>query len=269
MALPPRPERPAVLLSALLLVSAVWPMQASADGGERLPQSARQWERMQAREREQARQRMHISQALANGELEQALRLARRAVASDRQNPDALTMLAAVQSRRGEDEAAGRSYRQALALAPRRGDLLNNYGAWLCTQGQPAEALVLLDRARQDPAAPLADVQVNAGICAQRSGQWARAEVDLRQALDSLPAHPGALQAMAQLQLERGNAMAARAFYQRRLAAAPADPSVLQLAVKVEEALGDKAAAEHHKLRLEQVRGTVRDADARLINGDH
>ena len=269
MVLPPRRDWPALLLAALLLMPAIWPASLKAAEGLAGQLTSRQWQRQQAREREQARQHLLISQALANDQLERALRLARRAVASDRQDPDALTMLAAVQSRLGEDEQAGRSYRQALALAPRRGGLLNNYGAWLCGQGQSAEALVLLDRALQDPAAPLVDVHVNAGICAQRSGQWARAELELRQALDYLPAHPGALQAMAQLQLERGNAMAARAFYQRRLAAAPADPSVLQLAVKVEEQLGDKAAAEHHKLRLEQVRGTVRDADARLINGDH
>ena len=69
---------------------------------------------------------------------------------------------------------------------------------------------------------------------------------------------------MAHLQLERGDAMAARAFYQRRLAAAPADASVLKLAIQVEEQLGDKAAAEHHKLRLEQARRADQGADAKV-----
>lgn len=260
---------PAVLLAVMSTCAVSAHAGAAGQQADSPVLSERQLARQLADEREWSRRFLQASRAYANGQWDEAERLAKRAVAFDRDQPDGLTLLAAVYAAQGRDELAGQTYQAALALSPRSGGLLNNYGAWLCGQGHSAEALVLFDRALQDPAAPLVDVHVNAGICAQRSGQWARAEVELRQALDYLPAHPGALQAMAQLQLERGNAMAARAFYQRRLAAAPADPSVLQLAVRVEEQLGDKAAAEHHKLRLEQVRGTVRDADARLINGDH
>ena len=169
-----------------------------------------------------------------------------------------------IHAAQGQQELAGRMYQQALSLSPRRGDLLNNYGAWLCGQGESAEALVLFDRALLDPQAPLPDLTANIGICAQKSGQWQRAEQALRQALAYDPDHPAVLLAMAHLQLEHGDAMAARAFYQRRLAAAPADVSVLKLAIQVEEQLGDKAAAEHHKLPLEQARRVDQGAVAKV-----
>lgn len=257
---------PAALLLMVLLLS--FPFHSVAAGSETdsrvHPLSERQLKRQQDRQRERDRLLVQAGQAFAAGQLEQAERLARRVTAQDRTDPDGLTLLAVIHAAQGQQELAGRMYQQALSLSPRRGDLLNNYGAWLCGQGESAEALVLFDRALLDPQAPLPDLTANIGICAQKSGQWQRAEQALRQALAYDPDHPEVLLAMAHLQLEHGDAMAARAFYQRRLAAAPADVSVLKLAVQVEEQLGDKAAAEHHKLRLEQAQRVDQGADAKV-----
>lgn len=207
------------------------------------------------RARQVSRVLADAAMALDAGDLVKAESLVQRAIALDRSQPDGYTTLAVILQLQGRQEQAGQAYAQALALAPTRGELLNNQAAWLCGQGHAAEALVLLDRAVADPDYHPLSALANAGACALRSGQYARAERDLRQALELQPAHPEALAAMAQLQLQRGNAMAARAFYQRRLAAAPADVSVLQLAAEVEQALGDRAAAEHHKQQLRVLQG--------------
>lgn len=263
---------PAVMLLAMVLFAWLLPSAAAAgmaEGGDPAAMSPRQVARLHARERERSLLLVDASRAYNQGQLDVAERLAKRTAALDRDHPDALTLLAMIHAAQGRGEEAGQMYQQALQLSPRRGDLLNNYGTWLCGQGQAAEALVLFDRARLDPQAPMADLHVNAGICAARSGQWARGEADLQQALQHYPDHPLALQTMAQLQLERGHPMRARAFYQRRLGAASVDASVLQLAIKVEEQLGDKAAAEHYKLRLEQAQGAVPGADQGSINGDN
>lgn len=255
---------PAVLL-AVVLACAVSAQAGAAGQQDDAPVlSERQLARQLADEREWSRRFLPASRAYANGQWDEAERLAKRAVAFDRDQPDGLTLLAAVYAAQGRDELAGQTYQAALALAPRRADLLSNYGSWLCSHGQAAEALVLFDRAAQDVHASPADLHVNAGICAQRSGQWERALEDLRKALTFYPEHAGVLESMASLQLQRGNPMAARAFYQRRLGAAPATASVLQLAIKVEEQLGDKAAAEHYKSRLDQVQGAGQNADARV-----
>ena len=253
-----------MLLLAVLLMCAGLPVSAVAQSADVPVLSERQLARKLATEREWSRRFTEASRAYANAQWDVAERLAKRAVAFDRDQPDGLTLLAAVYSAQGRHELAGQTYQAALVLAPRRGDLLNNYGSWLCLHGQPAEALVLFERAAAHGGASAGDLHVNAGICAQRSGQWQRALDDLRQALEFYPEHAGALESMASVQLERGNPMAARAFYQRRLGAAPATASVLQLAIKVEEQLGDKAAAEHYKSRLAQVQGAGQDADAKV-----
>ena len=260
------------LLAALLLFLLAPTASAAVDtgpanSGQQL--SEREQRRLHARERERSQLVAEAGQAYAQQDWDRAERLARRAAGIDRAHPDGLTLLAMVHSAQGRAEQAGQAYQQALALAPLRGDLLNNYGAWLCAQDQPAEALVLFDRGLRDPGGPQADLLTNAGICAWKSGQWERAERDLRQALEFYPQHPQLLLSMASLQYQRGHTMAARAFYQRRLAAAPADISVLQLAVQVEEQLGDRAAAELHELRLEQALAADQDAEGRLIDGDH
>ncbi|MCY1447207.1 hypothetical protein D9M71_638150 [compost metagenome] len=57
---------------------------------------------------------------------------------------------------------------------------------------------------------------------------------------------------MARNEVVHGRYFEARAFYQRRLAAAPATLSVLQLAIQVEERLGDRTAAGRFQQRLRE-----------------
>ncbi|WP_329892098.1 type IV pilus biogenesis/stability protein PilW [Stenotrophomonas sp. SMYL11] len=187
------------------------------------------------------------------GNLDAAERKAREALKLAPESPDALVLLAGIDERRGRTQQAGESFRRAAEQAPQRGDILNNYGAWLCQQGRPAESLVWFDRALQAPGyATAAEAQANAGGCALDAGQFERAERDLRAALATLPGNPVALEAMAQLSFRQGRFMEARAFAERRIAAAPATRSVLQLASQIEARLGDRAASDRYLQRIRQ-----------------
>ena len=187
------------------------------------------------------------------GNLDPAERKAREALKLAPESPDALVLLAGIDERRGRTQQAGESFRRAAEQAPQRGDILNNYGAWLCQQGRPAESLVWFDRALQAPGyATAAEAQANAGGCALDAGQFERAERDLRAALTTLPGNPVALEAMAQLSFRQGRYMEARAFAERRIAAAPATRSVLQLASQIEARLGDRAASDRYLQRIRQ-----------------
>jgi len=151
----------------------------------------------------------------------------------------------------GKPSEAGAYYKRAAELAPSDGGALNNYGAWLCTNGSPAEALVWFDRALKDPRYPTpASALANAGGCALKVGQYQRADRDLRSALALDPSNGYALASMAESEYHAGRYFEARAFTERRLAAAPANPAVLQLASSIEERLGDKAAASRYVQRL-------------------
>lgn len=187
------------------------------------------------------------------GNLDAAERKVREALKLAPEAPDALVLQAGIDDRRGRTRQAGENFRKAAELAPQRGDVLNNYGAWLCQQGQPAESLVWFDRALQAPGyATPGEAQANAGSCALDAGQLERAERDLRAALVAAPANPVALESMAQLSFRQGRYMEARAFAERRIAAAPATRSVLQLASQIEARLGDRAASDRYLQRIRQ-----------------
>lgn len=191
------------------------------------------------------------TQRLGSGDLVAAEREAKSLLKDNPASADAYTLLAIVRDRQGKTAQAGDYYKRAAELAPAQGGALNNYGAWLCTNGFPAEALIWFDRALAAPGyASPGSALANAGGCALKVGQYERAGRDLRQALSLDPNNPYALASMADSEYRQGRYFEARAFTERRLAAAPADPGVLQLASDIEGKLGDKAAASRYVQRL-------------------
>lgn len=205
-----------------------------------------------SRDVEGARAHLQLSKVrLLHGDYSAAESEARQALKLDPTSVDANTLIAVAKERGGDMKGAGSYYQRAVDLAPGRGGPLNNYGTWLCTSGQPAESLAWFDRALADPAyvTPSAAL-ANAGSCADQAGQGARAERDLRRALQLDPNNGVALSALAEREFRAGNAFEARAFSERRLAAAPADARSLQLASQIEEKLGDRTAAAKYVQRL-------------------
>jgi type IV pilus assembly protein PilF len=190
-------------------------------------------------------------ESMRAGALDAAEKRVRAATKIDARRPEAYMMLAAIATQRGNEAGAGALYAKAAELAPDRGDVLNNYGAWLCAHGRPAESLVWFDRALQAPGYTTpASALANAGGCALEAGQSERATPDLRRALEIDPANAYALESMARSEYAQGRYFEARAFAQRRLAAAPATRSVLQLASQIEARLGDNVASGRYLQRI-------------------
>jgi type IV pilus assembly protein PilF len=200
--------------------------------------------------------RVFMAQArtrLQAGEIDEAVRLARKAVKRDSESADARMLLAFALDRSGAPEEAGTHHRRATELAPTRGETLNNYGVWLCSQRRAAESLEWFDKALaapgySTPAAALA----NAGTCAYQAGQAARAERDLRRAIAFDPGNSLALATLARLAFDQERWMEARAFSQRRLAAAPADVESLLIASQIEQKMGDSDAARRYGERMQK-----------------
>ena len=253
-----RPKSLLLLTSVALLLAACAKSGAikapKIRGVEEIAQTYRLQDSDATKLRVQVRDLLGLAgQRLASNDLSEAYKHASKAVRLDPSALDAYTLLGVIEGRRGNAAAAGEYYRQAAELGPQLGETLNNYGAWLCGNGHPAEALVWFDRALAAPGYQQAAAALaNAGGCALRSGQVERAGESLRQALELEPANAYALANMAQLQFDQGQYLSARAFNQRRLAAAPADESVLQLAVRIENGLGDRVAASRYQQRLRE-----------------
>jgi type IV pilus assembly protein PilF len=89
----------------------------------------------------------------------------------------------------------------------------------------------------------------NAGTCA-KSVDLARSETYLRGALAEDPLFPDALLQLAEVTLERGNALAARGFLERYLARVKATSAALWLGVRIEQALNDNSAAARYGEQL-------------------
>lgn len=205
-----------------------------------------------SKQRYQAMDRVLLAeQRLRAGQFDQAEAEASKALKADPNSVEAYTLLGAIQEHRGRSAQAGPYYARAAELAPKRGITLNNYGAWLCGNGRDAESLAWFDRAIADPgySTPAAAL-ANAGACAVSAGQYARAERDLRSALSIDPVNALALGAMAAHEFHAGRHFEARAFSQRRLAAAPATPALLHLASQIEQKLGDRVAADRYLQQL-------------------
>lgn len=196
---------------------------------------------------------LDIQRYLAAGEFEVARREAKAVLKKDPHSVDAHTYLAIALGNTGDAAGAGAHYLRAVEVAPNNGAALGNYGAWLCGQGHAAESLAWFDRAVAAPGyGNKAMAWANAGACASKAGQPARAERDLRRAIALDPANVTALGALAELAFRAGNAFEARAFSERRLAAARADPRALLLASQIEEKLGDRTAAARYVARLKE-----------------
>lgn len=194
------------------------------------------------------------TEAYRAGQYDQATLQARQAIKADPSMADAHSLLAAIAGARGDATAAGKHYKQAVALAPATGAYANNYGTWLCGNGRAAESLAWFEKAVADPDYPTrAAALANAGTCANRAGQPLQAEANWRQALALQPDELQSLAGMAALQFARGRYLEARAFAERWLALAPVDAEGLRLASSIEQKLGDNVAAQRYLSRLQAI----------------
>jgi len=201
---------------------------------------------------EEARSQLGLaSREFEAGNFDAAASAARGALKGEGTAADAHTLLAVIEDRRGRSVQAGAHYKAAAERAPNQGAYLNNYGTWLCRNGRASDALAYFDAAVRDPAyGDPSGALANAGACAITTGDTARVERYLRAALELDPENIVALDTMSRHLAGEHRYFDARAFSQRRLAAAPATAAALQLAVRIETALGDTGAADRYQRRL-------------------
>jgi type IV pilus assembly protein PilF len=84
----------------------------------------------------------------------------------------------------------------------------------------------------------------NAGVCALKIPDVAKAEEYFRQALKINPRFGDALFEMAQLNFNRTNYLPARAYLQRHMEVSQRTSASLWLGIRIERALGDTATAD-------------------------
>jgi type IV pilus assembly protein PilF len=247
-----RPERLASLVLAALVVAgcASGPAPRGADR-DPTPRTA-----------PIAQRAINNAQALLDrGDADGALAEAKVAIRADQRSAQAHVMHGMALEALGRGIEAGEDYEQAVRLAPKGGQVLNAYAAWLCRSGRTDEALktfsdAIADESYRQPTQALA----NAGSCAAEAGRNEQAELNFRAALTLAPQNMQALAGMARLEHRRGDALKARAFIQRREAVAPLTAPELALAIEIETAAGDARAAERYRNQLATLAAEVEAA---------
>jgi type IV pilus assembly protein PilF len=189
---------------------------------------------------------------MRKGQFDLALEKLQKALEQDDDLGLAHSAIALVYQRRGDTKLAGKHYREALDLNADDAATLNNFGIFLCGQGEAEEAEEIFLRAARNKDNPQpADAWANAGVCLRNVPKAReRAEGHLRQALKLNPKHASALAEMAQVSYDKKDYLRARAFLQRYEIGARPTAKTLWLAALTERALGDAGSARTYERRL-------------------
>jgi type IV pilus assembly protein PilF len=158
---------------------------------------------------------------------------------------EAYNLRGLIYASQGDLRLAEQSFQRALQLAPTSGDVMHNYGWFLCQQrrfdmadAQFAQALAQ-PQYRSAPRTWLAR-----GVCQARAGRWAEAEAALSKAYELDPASPATAYNLSDVLFRRGELERAR-FYIRRVNALrdSANAQSLWLAARIEHRLGNTTGA--------------------------
>ena len=179
------------------------------------------------------------------GKYEIALDEVKKALAAEPGLADGYNMRGLVYSAMGERKLAEASFRRALDLAPNDPDLKNNYGSFLCQQGEEARAIPYFDAAlaHRNYGTPVSAL-VNAGNCSLKLKRIDAAERYMLEALRIAPELPMVSSALAKVYYARGDYARAQSFLSRVLASQRIDrleADVLWLAVRLGRKTGDRS----------------------------
>lgn len=190
---------------------------------------------------------------LENGQYTVAIEKFQRALELDKNSSEAYLGLAETYARLGQRAKADEHYRRAIVLAKSPGAAHNNYGVFLCGQGNLHAAESEFLAALADPAYKTpAFAYTNAAICVRKLPDLPKAKNYLNQAVQVDPRYPEAWRELAGLALDEGQYAAARGYLERYHQLATPNRDSLNLAYRIESASGNTAAAERLAARIKK-----------------
>ncbi len=188
---------------------------------------------------------------LQAGQLERANAKLEKALAQDSENVDAHTAFALLNMRLGKPQRARRHFETALDLEPDSPQIHNNYGTFLCDEGEHDEGIEQFLKAAENRLYDTpAYAYANAGRCALAADRDDSARGYFRQALELNPRLPTALIESAELALDAGQPDQAADYFSRYSEVAQQGPGTLWLGVRIERALGDREGAKEYGVQL-------------------
>ena len=180
-----------------------------------------------------------------------AMEEARLALASDPNYAPAFNLLGMIHMLLNEPRLAEENFQKALRLAPGDPEIRNNYGWFLCQNGQERQSIAHFMAAAKNPlyAAPT-KAYTNAGICSQKFNDDKAAEDYLLNALRLMPINTLALYSLAELSFRQGRFPAAKQWVADIERLVEPTAQVLWLAVRIERKLGNREAEARYANQL-------------------
>lgn len=185
------------------------------------------------------------------GQLSVALDEIKQALQIDPNYSDAYSVRALIYMDMGETALAQDNFQRAMKLAPNNPDLSNNYGWFLCQNGQERQSIpyfeaALKSRVYQSPVKALN----NAGACSLKMKDLASAERYLTEAFRQDPANLDTNANLAKLHYARGEYQQARSYISRATKADPISADVLWTAIRVERKLANRPGENSFAIQL-------------------
>lgn len=194
--------------------------------------------------RKRARLRLELAVGYFDqGQTRVALDEVKQSLQQDPNYAEAYNLRGLVYMRLTDFRLAEESFRQALALAPRDGNTLHNYGWLLCQQAKFAEANALFGQALASNNYPnAAKTSMTMGVCQIRAGQLVDAEASLQRSYALDPGNPITGFNLSVLLFMRGDFVRSQ-FYIRRVNNGDfATAESLWQGIKVERKMGNADA---------------------------
>lgn len=134
-------------------------------------------------------------------------------------------------------------YKKAITYAANKGRFYNNYGTFLCRQGRFAEADKAFNHAIEDKKyVSTAEVYENAGVCAIKQPDLAKATGYLETAIRRDPNRANPYYELAKLELKRGQLKAAKFYIDSYHSIQKPQAKSLALSIEIKTKLGEKDA---------------------------
>lgn len=150
---------------------------------------------------------------LKQGDRVRAKRKLLTALAQAPESPHVNVAIAYFMETTGEVDKAALYYKKAIAIAPNRGETLNNYGAFLCRHARYREAQVYFIKAIHDTQYEhTAGAYENAGLCAAAIPDDKKAVYYFKKALAHDPSRKQSLNELVRIEIKRGHKRQAQAF---------------------------------------------------------
>jgi type IV pilus assembly protein PilF len=214
--------------------------------------------------RRRARLRLELgSSYFEDGQTTVALDEVKQALLLDPGYTDAYNLRGLVYMRLNDIPLAEDSFRRALALNPKDGDVANNYGWMLCQQSRYSESWRYFAQAIANPTySGHAKSLLAQGVCQVKAGQPADAEQSFMRSYELDAGNPVTGYNLANLLFQRGE-LTRSLFYIRRLNnGAYANAETLWLGIKIEQRLNNREAMSQLGDQLKKRYAQSREAGA-------